>query len=47
MKGRRVEYDLAYGCFLVCGLAALAGSLMEAVPSSTALESSRYLQCGF
>lgn len=32
MNRRRGEYDLAYGCFLVCGLTALLGSLMEAVP---------------
>ena len=32
MKGRRVEYDLAYGLFLFCGLAALLGALMEAIP---------------
>ena len=32
MDKRRGEYDLAYGCFLGCGLAALLGSLMEAVP---------------
>jgi hypothetical protein len=32
MNERRGEYDLAYGCFLGCGLAALLGSLMEAVP---------------
>lgn len=32
MKGRRAQYDLAYGCFLVCGLTALLGSLMEAIP---------------
>jgi hypothetical protein len=28
----RGEYDSAYGCFLFCGLAALLGSLMEAIP---------------
>lgn len=32
MKGRRAEYDRAYGCFLFCGLAALVGSLMEVIP---------------
>jgi hypothetical protein len=32
MNKRRGEYDLAYGCFLICGLAALLASLMEAVP---------------
>ena len=32
MKGRRSKYDRAYGCFLICGLAALLGSIMEVVP---------------
>ena len=32
MKGRRVEYDWTYGCFLFCGVAALLGSIMEALP---------------
>ena len=32
MNDRRREYDFAYGCFLVCGLAALFGSLIEIVP---------------
>ena len=32
VKRGRVEYDCAYGCFLFCGLAALSGSLMEAIP---------------
>src|SRR5262245_7900353 len=32
MKTRRLKYDLAYGCFLFCGLTALFASLMEIVP---------------
>ena len=32
MKGRRSEYDLAYGCFLFCGLTALTISAMSAIP---------------
>lgn len=32
MKGRRSEYDLAYGCFLFSGLTALIISGMSAIP---------------
>ncbi len=32
MKGRRPQYDLAYGCFLLCGLTALIISAMSALP---------------
>jgi hypothetical protein len=32
VKGDRVEYDWAYGCFLLCGLATLLGAFMEVIP---------------
>ena len=32
MKGRRTDHDIAHGCFLFCGLAALLVSLMEKIP---------------
>lgn len=32
VKGSRSEYDLAYGCFLLCGLTALVISAMSVIP---------------
>lgn len=37
MKGRRSEYDLAYGCFLLCGLMVLIISAMSAIPMDSGI----------